>query len=58
MPGGHTYYGPSYISPTRITGHQEGVDRGFRSEIWEDDGSTEFATTHDRVQKEGVFRAD
>ena len=58
MPGGHTYYGPSYISPTNITGHQEGVDRGFRSSIWEDDGSTEFAKVHDRVKKEGVFRAD
>jgi len=58
MPGGHTYYGPSYISPTRITGHQEGVDRGFRSEIWEDDGSSEFAKIHDRAKKEGVFRAD
>ena len=58
MPGGQTYYGPSYIAPTRITGHQEGVDRGFRSEIWEDDGSAEFATIHDRVKKEGVFRAD
>jgi|TARA_Y100001934_G_C12354157_1_gene777157 D-galactarolactone cycloisomerase len=58
MPGGQTYYGRSYISPTSITGHQEGVDRGFRSEIWEDDGSTEFAKIHDRVQKEGVFRAD
>ena len=58
MPGGQTYYGRSYISPTSITGHQEGVDRGFRSEIWEDDGSTEFAKIHDRVNKEGVFRAD
>ena len=58
MPGGHTYYGPSYISPTSITGHQEGVDRGFRSSIWEDDGSAEFVKIHDRVNKEGVFRAD
>ncbi|NKB72865.1 MAG: hypothetical protein GKR89_37830 [Candidatus Latescibacteria bacterium] len=55
MPGGRTYYGPSYISPTAITGHQEGVDRGFRAEIWEDDGSAEFARTYDRVKKEGVF---
>jgi hypothetical protein len=58
MPGGHTYYGSSYISPPGITGHQEGVDRGFRSEIWEDDGSSEFSQIHDRVQKTGVFRAD
>ena len=58
MPGGHTYYGPSYISPTTITGHQEGVDRGFKSEIWEDDGSADFTRIYDRVHQEGVFRAD
>ena len=57
MPGGNTYYSSSYISPTTITGHQEGVDRGFRSEIWEDDGSTDFADIYDRVQREGVFRS-
>ena len=58
MPGGHIYYGPSYISPMQITGHQEGADRGFRSEIWEDDGSSEFAQLYDQVKQEGVFRGD
>ena len=58
MPGGHTFYGRSYVSPTRVTGREEGTIRGIKSEIWEDDGSTEFAGIYDRVQKEGTFRAD
>ena len=58
MNGGGMYYGASYISPTSVTGHQEGVDRGFSSELWVDDGSAEFAKVYDRVQKEGRFRAD
>ena len=58
MPGGHTFYGRSYVSPTRVTGREEGTIRGIKSEIWEDDGSTEFAGIYDRGQKEGTFRAD
>ena len=58
MPGGHTFYGRSYVSPTRVTGREEGTIRGFRSEIWEDDGSTEFTHIHERVQREGTFRGD
>ena len=58
MPGGNTLYGRSYVSPTRVTGREEGTIRGIKSEIWEDDGSTEFAGIYDRVQKEGTFRAD
>ena len=58
MPGGHTFYGHSYVSPTRVTGREEGTIRGIKSEIWEDDGSTEFAGIYDRGQKEGTFRAD
>ena len=58
MPGGNTFYGRSYVSPTRVTGREEGTIRGIRSEIWEDDGSTEFAGIYERVQQEGTFRAD
>ena len=58
MPGGNTLYGRSYVSPTRVTGREEGTIRGIKSEIWEDDGSTEFAGIYDRGQKEGTFRAD
>ena len=36
---------------------EEGVLRGFRSRIWEDDGSGEFAEIHTRIEREGAFRA-
>jgi len=58
MPGGHTFYGPSYISPSALTGREEGCVRGFRSELWEDDGSAEFGQVYERVQQEGTFRGD
>ena len=58
MPGGHTFYGPSYVSPTRVTGREEGTIRGIRSKIWEDDGSADFARIYERVRKEGTFRVD
>ena len=58
MPGGNTFYGTSYVSPTRVTGREEGTIRGIKSEIWEDDGSVEFTRIYERVQKEGTFRAD
>ena len=58
LPGGNTFYGRSYVSPTRVTGREEGTIRGIRSEIWEDDGSTEFTDIYERVQREGTFRAD
>jgi L-alanine-DL-glutamate epimerase-like enolase superfamily enzyme len=58
MPAGHTFYGRSYVSPTRVTGCEEGTIRGIKSEIWEDDGSADFARIYERVQKEGTFRAN
>ena len=58
MPGGHTFYGCSYISPSGLTGREEGTIRGLKSELWEDDGSNEFARIYERVQKEGTFRAN
>ena len=54
LAGGHTYYGPSYVSPNG----EEGTVRGFTSEMWYDDGSKEFEEIHARVQKEGKFLAD
>jgi len=58
MPSGHIYYGKSYISPSALVGRQEGAVRGFRSELWEDDGSAEFRKIYDKVQSEGTFRAE
>ena len=53
MPGGHTFYGPSYVSPEG----EEGSVRGFSSELWEDDGSKEFAEVYERTRREGKFLA-
>lgn len=58
MPGGHTFYGRSWVSPASLTGTQEGAVRGHRSELWEDDGSAEFSRIWDRVQKEGTIQAE
>jgi len=56
MPDGTKWFGPSYVSPTTVTGTEEGMIRGFRSHIWEDDESAEFKGIYDRVQSEGVVR--
>jgi len=58
MPGGHTFYGRSYISPTQLTGREEGTIRGIKSKLWLDDGTQEFDQVYQRVQKEGTFRAN
>jgi L-alanine-DL-glutamate epimerase-like enolase superfamily enzyme len=57
LPGGTRYYAPSIPQVERLTGFAEGNVRGLRSEVWEDDGSEEFARIYARVQKEGAFRA-
>ena len=53
MPGGATWYGRGYVSPPSVTGTEEAGIRGFRSELWEDDGTPEFEEMHARVEKEG-----
>ncbi len=56
MPDGTKWFGPSYVSPSTVTGTEEAMIRGFRSHIWEEDGSVEFKGIHARVQTEGVIR--
>ena len=58
MPNGHTFYGRSYISPTDLTGREEGTIRGVKSELWLDDDTQEFDHVYQRVQEEGTFRAN
>jgi L-alanine-DL-glutamate epimerase-like enolase superfamily enzyme len=58
MPSGATYYGKTYVSPSALVGRQEGSVRGFRSELWEEDGSAEFERMHEKVQAQGTVRAD
>ncbi len=54
MPGGHTFYGPSHVAPEG----EEGTVRGFKSELWYEDGSKEFEEIYERTQKEGKSLAD
>lgn len=55
LPGGHKIYTPSIPSVSQLTGREEGTIRGLKLELWEDDGSPEFARIYERVQKEGKF---
>ena len=51
-----TWYGKGYVSPRTVTGTEEAGVRGFRSELWEDDGTSEFEAMFERVEKEGRVR--
>ena len=55
LPGGHKLYTPSFASVSRLTGREEGTIRGLKQELWEDDGSSEFARVYEKVQREGSF---
>lgn len=56
LPGGTSYYTPGTPAVERITGFVEGNLRGLRSEVWNDDGSEEFARVYAQVQKEGEVK--
>ena len=58
LPGGTCYYTSSIPSVERITGFAEGNVRDVRSEVWNDDGSEDFAQIYDRVQQEGQIKKD
>ena len=47
--GTDRYYGASYVSPLAITGQEEGMARGFKNEVWVDDGSAEFKQLYKEV---------
>ncbi|MBI4551045.1 MAG: hypothetical protein HY710_02145 [Candidatus Latescibacteria bacterium] len=55
LPGGHTLYTHSFPSVSRLTGFLEGNIRGIGLDVWDDDGSPEFAQVYERVEKEGPF---
>ena len=57
LPGGHKIYIPSLKRSLtqRFTGREEGALRGFYTQIWEDDGSSEFDRIYEFVQNEGKF---
>lgn len=55
LPGGHALYTHSFPHVSRLTGFPEGNIRGLRLEVWNDDGSPEFAQVYERIQKDGPF---
>jgi L-alanine-DL-glutamate epimerase-like enolase superfamily enzyme len=57
LAGGHKIYYPSLtaVNVQRLTGREEGTIRGLELELWDDDGSIEFARVHDRLQASGPF---
>lgn len=55
LPGGHRIYSLSGPNVTPWTGREEGALRGIRLEYWDDDGSSEFERTYERLQEEGRF---
>ena len=57
MSDNSTWYGKGYVSPSTVTGTEEAGLRGFRSELWEEDGTSEFEAMFARVEKEGTVRA-
>ena len=57
MPDGATWYGKGYVSPGSVTGKEEAGIRGFRCELWEDDGTSEFDAMLARIEQEGRVRA-
>ena len=46
---------PSLPPINQLTGFAEGTIRGHDFEVWEEDGSGEFARIYERVQREGAF---
>jgi hypothetical protein len=57
MSDGNTWYGKGYVSPPSVTGTEEAGLRGFSSELWEEDDTTEFEAMYERVSTEGKVRA-
>jgi L-alanine-DL-glutamate epimerase-like enolase superfamily enzyme len=55
LPGGRKFYAPSMPPVSRLTGFAEGNLPGVRTEVWTDDGSAQFASTFERVQRQGAF---
>jgi L-alanine-DL-glutamate epimerase-like enolase superfamily enzyme len=55
LPGGRKFYAPSMPAVSRLTGFVEGNLPGVRTEVWNDDGSAQFSSTYERVQRQGAF---
>lgn len=58
LAGGHKLYSPTFPRVSQLTGFEEGTIRGIDLELWDDDGSPEFARLYERVHAEGAFVDD
>ena len=56
LPGGRKQYTEGFPRVSRLTGFGEGNIRGLRLDVWNDDGSPEFAKCLERLAKEGPFQ--
>jgi L-alanine-DL-glutamate epimerase-like enolase superfamily enzyme len=54
LASGRTLYTGSFPNVDRLLGFPEGNVRGLRVDVWNDDGSPEFARLHDAVQTQGT----
>jgi hypothetical protein len=55
LPGGHKLYSISFPDVDCLTGFAEGNIRGLELEVWNDDGTAEFAQCYERLEEEGPF---
>ena len=56
LPGGRKQYTDGFPRVSRLSGFAEGNIRGLRLDVWNDDGSPEFARCLERLEKEGPFQ--
>ena len=54
LASGRLLYTASFPSVDRLLGFPEGNVRGLRADVWNDDGSPEFARLHDAVRTQGT----
>ena len=53
LAGGHKLYSIGFPRIDRLTGFSEGQIRELKLEVWEDDGSSEFAQRYEQLEKNG-----
>ena len=58
LPGDRSWYTCLPPDVARLTGREEGSLRGIGLDLWQDDGSEDFARIHDQVEREGAVEVD
>ena len=57
LPGGRVYHSIGFPSVSQVTGFLEGNVPGVYLDVWEEDNSTTWQETYDRIAKSGPFYA-